>query len=324
MQPTVPEQEQTPDTTTPEETTEQDTEPSTDTLPSDVDIEDTAAVAAALEAIPEEKLAEVVGTLIADLAKGKSAAELSAEDKRQISAAVEAVIAVGVSSDVAATLASSPEVLASVSTEQAAAVFESVDQGALTEESAAAIVDAIQGATDEIKDVFETVINVFGGAFDEYVPLGSNVSVGERRTLVAVNAVLTGTATAAMGAAAGAGSSGGAGGGGSSASTNKANDAARKPEEDEGEEPAGEIAGESDGTKIRFIYFDKEGNMHINWKNFFKKLWKETAALAFTLAGSAVVFVTLSGFTQLVALVATGIALVIHYINVMSDQGDEE
>lgn len=55
----------------------------------------------------------------------------------------------------------------------------------------------------------------------------------------------------------------------------------------------------------------------INWPGFFKKFAKETAALSFTLASSAIVFVTLSGTTQTVALVATAIALAVHYTKVM-------
>ena len=226
-----------------------------------------------------------------------------------------------VSPEVATAIATNAAVLATVTAEQATQVFAAIDQGALTDEAAAAIVAAVQDAPTEVKEAFEAEINVYGGQFDNYVPTGSNISVGERRTIVAVNALVTGAATAAAGGALGGSRSPSPSGG--SGPTTHQNDATRKPEE-EGEEPAGEIAGESDGTKIRFIYFDEENKMHINWKNFFKKLWKETAALAFTLAGSAVVFVTLSGFTQTVALVATGIALVVHYINVMSDQGDEE
>lgn len=48
--------------------------------------------------------------------------------------------------------------------------------------------------------------------------------------------------------------------------------------------------------------------------DFFKKLWKITAGLAFTYAGSAVVLMTLSGDTQEMAFIATVTALVVHYI----------
>lgn len=51
---------------------------------------------------------------------------------------------------------------------------------------------------------------------------------------------------------------------------------------------------------------------------FIKKFADETAALAFTLAGSTVVFVTLSGSTRKIAMIATGVALLVHYIRVMA------
>ena len=46
---------------------------------------------------------------------------------------------------------------------------------------------------------------------------------------------------------------------------------------------------------------------------FLKKFWDITAGLAFTIAGSVVVYNTLSGKTQTIALVATVTACVIHY-----------
>jgi hypothetical protein len=51
---------------------------------------------------------------------------------------------------------------------------------------------------------------------------------------------------------------------------------------------------------------------------FIKKFADETAALAFTLAGSTIVFVTLSGQTRKIAIIATGVALLVHYIRVMA------
>lgn len=51
---------------------------------------------------------------------------------------------------------------------------------------------------------------------------------------------------------------------------------------------------------------------------FIKKFADETAALAFTLAGSTIVFVTLSGSTRKIAMIATGVALLVHYIRVMA------
>ena len=45
-------------------------------------------------------------------------------------------------------------------------------------------------ATDEEKEVFENQVNIFDGSFDDYVPSGSKISVGERRTIVAASTIL--------------------------------------------------------------------------------------------------------------------------------------
>jgi hypothetical protein len=52
-------------------------------------------------------------------------------------------------------------------------------------------------------------------------------------------------------------------------------------------------------------------------KGFMVKFVNETAALSFTLASSVIVFVTLSGKTQTIALIATLAALAVHYTKVM-------
>lgn len=46
-------------------------------------------------------------------------------------------------------------------------------------------------ATDEQKQEFEETVNVFDGTFDDYVPSGSNVTVAERRTIIAVTTTVT-------------------------------------------------------------------------------------------------------------------------------------
>lgn len=53
----------------------------------------------------------------------------------------------------------------------------------------AAIVKALDNAPEEVKEEFEAEINVFEGAFDDYTPTGSNVTVQQRRTIVAVTAI---------------------------------------------------------------------------------------------------------------------------------------
>ena len=50
-------------------------------------------------------------------------------------------------------------------------------------------------ADAETKEEFEAEVNVFEGAFDDYLAEGQNVTVGERRTIVAATAVVTTVAT---------------------------------------------------------------------------------------------------------------------------------
>jgi hypothetical protein len=45
-------------------------------------------------------------------------------------------------------------------------------------------------ATQEEKEEFEATIDIYSGAYDDYVPAGSTISVAERRTIVAATAVV--------------------------------------------------------------------------------------------------------------------------------------
>lgn len=60
----------------------------------------------------------------------------------------------------------------------------------------------------------------------------------------------------------------------------------------------------------------------IHWPRFFKKFARETSALSFTIASSVIVFVTLSGDTRKIAIIATIAALVVHYIHVMLENDE--
>lgn len=61
----------------------------------------------------------------------------------------------------------------------------------LTAEELQAVAQAVSAAPVEIKREFETQVNIFGGGLDSYVPADSAVTVGQRRVLVAIGAVLT-------------------------------------------------------------------------------------------------------------------------------------
>ena len=56
---------------------------------------------------------------------------------------------------------------------------------------------------------------------------------------------------------------------------------------------------------------------------FLRKLWDVTADLTWTLVGSVIVLITLSGDTQKIAFYLTLGGLVVHYIYKLSQSGDE-
>jgi len=74
--------------------------------------------------------------------------------------------------------------------DQAAEVFAEVAVDKLTVEEGQAIVEAVQDAPIEVREAFEEEIDIFDGVFDTYVPIGSVVSVGARRVIIAVTALL--------------------------------------------------------------------------------------------------------------------------------------
>jgi len=111
-------------------------------------------------------------------------------DPEQVQEIIDEILAEEIDSDQAVQLATSPELLASITSEQAEEIFASVDTGDLSDEEASQIVAAVQNAVESVRKAFETEINVFGGKFDIYVPTGSRVTVAERRVLVAAGAVL--------------------------------------------------------------------------------------------------------------------------------------
>jgi hypothetical protein len=205
----------------------------------------------------------------------------------------------GIESGQATELATSAKVLESIDGEQASAVFNAIVVSEVSEEVGAAISEALTEASVEVKESFEEEINVFAGVFDSYVATGSTVDVGTRRSVIAVNLV---TNTVALAAAAGGipGSSSG------STPSAKQDIAARKEEE---EEEGGAIEGEGpDWIKAISIYKLKDGVKVMDWMNFIKKFWYGILSSGFTLAGATVMYFTLSGLTQQIALWGTVLA----------------
>jgi len=110
----------------------------------------------------------------------------------QVAAVVNVLLAQdnGATDEQALSLASSSQILENIDSDQADAIFEAVDESALTAAEGQAIVDAISKAPDKVKRSFQAKINIFSGVFDDYVPLGSSVPVGVRRVMVAAGGTL--------------------------------------------------------------------------------------------------------------------------------------
>ena len=78
------------------------------------------------------------------------------------------------------------EDLETLNTEEITQLVDDIANAELTDEQAEQIAQALTEAPAEVKEAFQEAVNVFGGQFDSYVPTGSTVPVGTRRTLIAV------------------------------------------------------------------------------------------------------------------------------------------
>jgi len=111
-------------------------------------------------------------------------------------ALIEQILTTAVTPEQATELASNPDVLAVVTSEQAEEIFATIDVTELDNTQLDALVEAVQSAPVSVRKAFEKTINVFDDGLGDYVPIGSNVPVDTRRTLIAVAA---GAATIAAG-----------------------------------------------------------------------------------------------------------------------------
>lgn len=201
-------------------------------------------------------------------------------------------------------------------------IFAAIEPDQFTDEQKTELSAALTEAPAEVKEAFEEEIDIYGDGFDDYVPTGSSIDVGTRKTVLAA---ATAAASIAVGSASTGGGTGGSSGGssgGSGGSSGGTEGRSRKEEESESGF-SGEIAGpDRDDNKdfaknIIYKYYTREGKemKKFNWFGFSKKVWDITAGLVFTLAGSLVVYVTLSGETQRIAGIATLTALLVHYVH---------
>ena len=123
----------------------------------------------------------------------ESIAEL---DEEEAVALIEQILNTAVTPNQATELASNSDVLAVVTSEQAEEIFETLDVTELDNTQIEELIEAVQSAPVTVRKAFEKTINVFDEGLGDYVPIGSNVPVDTRRTLIAVAA---GAATVAAG-----------------------------------------------------------------------------------------------------------------------------
>jgi hypothetical protein len=298
--------------------------------------------------ITDEQLAEVL-------------TELESENvsEEQVSDAVDQILDGEVSGTQATELATSAKVLDSIDSSQAAEIFAEIPVGDLTSEQEAELVAAVSDAPTEIKNTFEAEIDVYGGGLDEYVPVGSSIDVGGRRSLIAATAAIStiaagagavstsgpssgggssssrGPSSGGGGSSGGGSSSGGSSGGGSSSggsSSREKNDLLEGTDgldinDHELDRVARRQAQKIVLAKTLNRKSDSQStigtNMAHKTRTVFNRLATEISKLSFTLAGSTIVLFTLSGQTRKIAMIATGVAIFLHFANIFSEMRKE-
>ena len=197
--PTVPESVPTLPVETSTPTSQPLQEPDTqETLPPEVESSSTTTLPdIESEVFTEEELDEFVETL--DIVEDEPITDEKVEQilevledatPAQVVAAIEQILTTTITSDQAVSIASTPEVLAAVTQDQAEAIFEEIIVEELTTEQADELVEVLNEAPTKVKKAFQETIDVFSGLFDSFQMVGQTIPVGERRTLVAVSNTL--------------------------------------------------------------------------------------------------------------------------------------
>ena len=114
---------------------------------------------------------------------------LSEASTEAIEAIVDEVLTKDLDTSQATLLITSPAVLENITTTQAEQLFNEIAPTELSPDEAEAVVEAVQDAPSSVRKAFESVLNIFQGFADNYVPLNSTVPVGTRRALIALGAV---------------------------------------------------------------------------------------------------------------------------------------
>jgi hypothetical protein len=119
--------------------------------------------------------------------------QLDNASEEEVVAIVEELLQADLSNEQVAELVTDVHVLTSITGEQAAQVFAQVEETQLSEAMAEVIAATLNSpdVPEEVKEAFEEQIDIFGNdGFSEYVPIGSNVSVAVRRTIIVGTTIL--------------------------------------------------------------------------------------------------------------------------------------
>jgi glycyl-tRNA synthetase beta subunit len=114
---------------------------------------------------------------------------LSEASTEAIQGILQATLTKELDTSQATLLIATPAVLANITSAQAEQLFNEIAPTELSPDEAEAVVAAVQEAPEEVREAFESTLNIFQGFADTYVPLNSTVPVSTRRALIAVGAV---------------------------------------------------------------------------------------------------------------------------------------
>ena len=114
---------------------------------------------------------------------------LSEASTEAIQGILQATLTKDLDTSQATLLITSPAVLENITTTQAEQLFNEITPTELSPDEAEAVVEAVQEAPSSVRKAFESVLNIFQGFADTYVPLNSTVPVKTRRALIALGAV---------------------------------------------------------------------------------------------------------------------------------------
>ena len=133
------------------------------------------------ESLPQTTERETPQTTSPDITTTTTVADVFPEPPSQL--AVEELIADQALEAITSNIAALPQ-------DELVQAIETVLDSPLDEAELEAFIEAVQEAPQEVRETFEATINVFDGRFDTYVPVGSTISVAQRRAVVAVTSVL--------------------------------------------------------------------------------------------------------------------------------------